>query len=96
MVFRGGNGGVPLQVPGFVGMNEVKERSGYGQEILDKAMVEVNKVYESLYVSPVFWSRPIIDSGDFHRVYCNFVLQDDQSKVFNLLPVELTFLQAKK
>ena len=77
-------------------MNKVKERSGYGQEILDKAMVEVNKVYESLHVSPVFWSGPIIDSGDFHRIYCNFVLQDDQSKVFNLLPVELTFLQTKK
>jgi len=59
-------------------------------------MVEVNKVYESLHVSPVFWSGPITNSGDFHRVYCNFVLQDDQSKVFNLLPVELIFLQAKK
>ena len=77
-------------------MNEVKERSGYGQEIVDKAMVEVNEAYESLHVSPVFWDRPITDSNNFHGVYCNFVLWDDQSEVFNLLPVELTFLQAEE
>jgi len=40
-------------------MSEVKEGSGYGQEILNKATVEINKVYESLHVSPVFWGRPM-------------------------------------
>ena len=36
-------------------MSEVKEGSSYGREISDKAMVEVNKAYESLHVSLVLW-----------------------------------------
>jgi len=59
-------------------------------------MVEIHEAYESLYVSPVLQSGPVTDSGNFNRVYCNFVLRDDQSKVFNLLPVELTFLRAEE
>ena len=34
-------------------MREVEEGSGYGREISDKAMVEVDEAYESLHVSPV-------------------------------------------
>ena len=34
-------------------MSEVEEGSGYGQEISDEAMVEVNKAYESLHISLV-------------------------------------------
>jgi len=63
-----------ISVPGFVGMSEVKERSGYGQEILDKAIVEINKAYESLHISLVLQSGLIADSGNFHRVHLNFVL----------------------
>ena len=58
--------------------------------------VEINKAYESLYISPVFQSGPIVDSGNFHGVYHNFVLQDDQSEVFNLPLVELIFLWAEE
>jgi len=86
--------GIP--VLGFVGTSEVEERSSYGREILDKAMVEINEAYESLHVSLVLWDGPIMDSSDFHRVHHNFVLQNDQSKVFNLPLVELTFLQAEE
>jgi len=32
-------------------MHEVKEGSGYGREISDKATVEVDKAYESLHIS---------------------------------------------
>jgi len=55
-------------------------------------MVEVNEVYESLHVSLVLQGRPVIDSGNFNKVHCNLVLRDDQSEVFNLLPMELTLL----
>jgi len=64
--------------------------------MVDKATVEIDKTYESLYVSPVLQSRPVTDSGNFNRVHRNFVLQDDQSEVFNLLLVELTFLQTEE
>jgi len=42
-------------VPGLIGVSEVKERSRYGREVLDKAMIEVNGAYKGLYVSPVLW-----------------------------------------
>jgi len=83
-------------VPGLVRASEVKERSSYSREVLDEAMVEVNEAYESLHISLVLWDGPLVDSGDFNRVHRNLVLRDDQSKVFNLLLVELTFLQMEK
>ena len=54
--------------------------------------VEVNKACESLYISLVLWSRPIADSGNFNRIYLDLVLQDDQSKILNLLLMELILL----
>jgi len=77
-------------------VGEVKEGSSYSREVLDEAMVEVNEAYESLYISSVLWNRPLTDSGDFNRVHRNFVLQDDQSEVFNLLSVEFTFLRIEE
>ena len=59
-------------------------------------MVEVNKAYESLHISLVLWDGLLTNSGDFNRVYCDLVLRDDQSKIFNLLSVELTFLQTEE
>jgi len=55
-------------------------------------MVEVNEALESLHISSVLWDRPLVDSSDFNRVHCDLVLRDDQSKIFNLLLMELTFL----
>jgi len=55
-----------ILVPSLVGTREVKEGSGYGQEISDKAMVEVDEAYESLYVSLVLQGGPIADSSDFN------------------------------
>ena len=40
-------------------------------------MVEVNKTYKGLHVSLVFWDRPLTDSGNFNRVHCYLVLQDN-------------------
>jgi len=77
-------------------MSEVEERSSYSREILDKATVEINEVYKGLYVSLVLQSGPITDSSDFHGVYRNFVLQNDQSKVLDLPLVKLTFLWAEE
>jgi len=37
-------------------------------------MVEVNKAYESLHVSLVLQSRPLMDSGNFNKVHCYLVL----------------------
>ena len=73
-------------------MHEVEEGSGYGREILDKVTVEIDEAYESLHVSLVLWGGPIADSGDFNWVHRNFVFRDDQSEVFNLLPMELALL----
>jgi len=81
-----------ILAPGSVRTSEVEEGSSYGREILDKVTVEINKVYKDLYVGSVFQNRPIADSGNFYEVHHNFVLRNDQSEVFNLPPVELTFL----
>jgi len=59
-------------------------------------MVEVNEAYKSLHISLVLWGGPIADSGNFHRVYLDLVLRDDQPKVLNLLPMELTLLQVEE
>ena len=80
----------------MVGTCEVKEGSGYGSEISDKATVEVDEAYESLHISPVLQGGPIVDSGDFNRVHRNLVFRDDQSEVFNLLLMELILLWAEK
>jgi len=77
-------------------MSEVKEGSGYGQEISDEAPVEVNKAYESLYVSLVLQDGPVTDFSNFNRVHLDLVLRDDQSKVLNLLSIELTLLQVEE
>ena len=58
--------------------------------------VEVNEAYESLHISPVLQGGPITDSGNFHRVHLDCVLQDDQSEVLDLLPMELTLFQAEE
>ena len=76
----------------MIGSSEVEEGSSYGREVLDEATVEVNKAYEGLHVSPVFWGGLLADSGNFNRVHRDLVLQNDQPEVFNLLLVELTFL----
>ena len=83
-------------VPGMIGSSKVKEGSSYGREVLDKVTVEVNKAYEGLHISPVLQGGPLADSGNFNRVHRDLVLRDDQPEVFNLLPVELTFLQTEK
>ena len=59
-------------------------------------MVEVNKAYESLHISPVLQGGQIVDSSNFNRVYLDLVLQDDQSEVLNLLLMELILLWAEK
>ena len=58
-------------------MSEIEEGSGYSWEISDEAVVEVNKAYKSLHVSPVLQGKPIADSGNFNRVHLNLVLWDD-------------------
>ena len=58
--------------------------------------IEVNEAYKGLHISPVLWDGPLVDSGDFNRVHRNLVLRNDQSKVFNLLLVELILLQMKE
>jgi len=50
----------------------------------------------TLYLSPVLWDGPLVDSSNFNRVHCHLVLRDNQSKVFDLLLVELTLLQMEE
>ena len=63
---------------------------------MDEATIEVNEAYEGLHVSPVLRDGPLVDSGDFNRVYRDLVLRNDQSEVFNLLLVELTLLRTEE
>ena len=77
-------------------MSEVEEGLSYGREVSNEATVEVDEIYESLYISLVLQDRPLADSGDLNRVYRNLVLRDNQSQVFNLLPVEFTFLRTEE
>ena len=77
-------------------MSEVEEGSGYGWEIPDKSTVEVNKAYKGLYISSVLQGRLLMDSGNLNRVHCYLVLWDDQSKVLDLPPMELTLLQTEE
>jgi len=37
-------------------------------------MVEVNEAYKDLYVSPVLWGRPLMDSSNLNRVHHDLVL----------------------
>jgi len=59
-------------------------------------MVEVNEVYKGLHISLVLQDRPFVDFGNFNRVHCNLILRNDQSEVFNLLPVELALLRTEE
>ena len=63
---------------------------------MDEATIEVNEAYKGLHISPVLQDGPLVDSGDFNRVHHDLVLRNDQSKVFNLLLVELILLQTKE
>ena len=85
-----------IPAPGSVGTSEVKEGSSYSREVLDKVTVEINEAYKGLYISPVLQGGPIADSGDFHGVHHNFVLQNDQSEVLDLPSVEPTFLRVEE
>jgi len=76
--------------------SEVKEGLSYGREVLDEATVEVNEAYKGLHISPVLRGGLLMDSSNFNMVHRDLVLRDDQPKVFNLLPVELTFLRTEK
>jgi len=58
-------------------VSEIKEGSSYGQEVLNEMIVEVDEIYESLYISLVLRGRPLADSGDLNRIHCNLVLRDD-------------------
>jgi len=80
----------------LVRTREVEEESGYGREISDKVTVEVDEAYKSLHVSLVLQGELIANSGDFNWVHHNLVFQDDQSEVFDLLPMELTLLRVKE
>ena len=80
----------------MIGSSEVEEGSSYGREVLDEVTVEVNKAYEGLHISPVLQGGPLADSSNFNKIHRDLVLRDDQPEVFNLLPVELTFLQTEK
>ena len=59
-------------------------------------MVEVNEVYEGLHISLVLQDRPLADSSNLNQVHLDLVLQDNQSKVLNLLPIKPTLLQVEK
>jgi len=86
--------GIPL--PSLVEMSEVEEGPGDGGKVPDEATVEIDEAYESLHVSLVLWDGPIVDSSNLNRVYLDLVLRDDQSKVLNPFPMELTLLWAEE
>jgi len=60
--------------PGCVRLCKVKQRSGQCREVVDKLVVEIGKSQEGLYISPIFWGGPFLDSGDLDRVHRHFIL----------------------
>src|SRR5260221_318694 len=63
---------------------------------MDKLPIEVHKAKEGLDLLDLHWGWPLCNSMDLHRIHSNMVFQDDQSKVFDLLLLELAFLWLEK
>jgi len=79
---------------GFVG--EGIEGVGNIGEVMDELPIEVHKAKEGLNLLYLCRGRPFCDSTDLHQIHGNMVFQDDQSKVLNLLLLELAFLWLEK
>jgi len=60
-----------LLIPGLEHVRLCKVKQGLGQcrEVTDKLTVEVGKPQKDLYISPIFQSRPLLDSRDLDRIY---------------------------
>src|SRR5258708_21886935 len=63
---------------------------------MDKLLVEVHKAKEGLDLLDLRWGQSLHNSVDLHWVHSDMVFQDDQSKVFDLLLLELAFLWLEK
>ena len=63
---------------------------------MDKLLVEVHKAKEGLDLLDLCWGQPLCNSVDLCQIHSNVVFQDDQSKVFDLLLLELAFLWLEK
>jgi len=57
---------------------------------------EVQEAKEGLDLLYLCWGRPFHDSVDLCQIHGDVVFQDDQSKVLNLLSLELAFLWLEK
>src|SRR5260221_7204221 len=65
-------------------------------EVTDELPIEVHKAKEGLDLLYLCWGRPFCDSMDICWIHGDMVFRDDQSKVLNLLSLELTFLWLEK
>src|SRR5258708_20245172 len=65
-------------------------------EVTDKLPIEVHKAKEGLDLLDLHWGWPLHDSMDLHWIHTDVVLQNDQSKVLDLLLLELAFLWLEK
>src|SRR5258708_3237331 len=63
---------------------------------MDKLPIEVHKAKEGLDLLDLNWGWPLCNSADLCRIHSDMVFQDDQSKVFDLLLLELAFLWLEK
>jgi len=64
-------GSMFLLIPGLehVRLCKVKQGSGQCGEVTDELTVEVDKPQKGLYVSLIFWNRPLLDSRDLDRIH---------------------------
>src|SRR5260221_12772249 len=61
-------------------------------KVTDELLIEVHKAKEGLDLLDLCWGQPLHNSADLCWVHGDMVFQDDQSKVFDLLLLELAFL----
>ena len=57
--------------------------------------VEVNKPQKALYILNTDWELSVNNSSDFNRIYSDFSLSNDKTKIFNFFDIEFTFFNVK-
>ena len=57
--------------------------------------VEVSEPQKALYILNTDWELSVSNSSDFNRIYSDFSLSNDKTKIFNFFDIEFTFFKVK-
>jgi len=59
-------------------------------------MVEVDKIWKGLDITPGLWNKLLTNSRNLDWVYLNSVFRADQSQILYLLLLKLAFFQVER